>query len=84
MDNQSGLDILKESDFDWFNYSPHLLITGINNIDLSVLHDHFLNKTQSFLAAQILGRDISEIDDDVSDFIQDSWFSIQKDEIDKL
>jgi hypothetical protein len=84
MENQSGLDQLKEIDFDWFNLGPQLVIAKINEIDLSIIHDYFLNNVQSTQVAQILDVEENEIDDYVSDFIQSTRYEISKEEFDKI
>ena len=84
MDNQSGLDQLKESDFDWFNLGPQLVIAQINEIDLSVIHDYFLNKAHSTQVTALLAIEEDEIDDYVSDFIQSTRYEISKEEFDNI
>ena len=84
MDNQSGLDQLKESDFDWFNLGPQLVIAQINEIDLSVIHDYFLNKAHSTQVTELLAIEEDEIDDYVSDFIQSTRYEISKEEFDNI
>ena len=84
MDNQSDLDKLKESDFDWFNLGPQLVITRINEIDLSVIHDYFLNKAHSTQVTELLAIEEDEIDDYVSDFIQSTRYEISKEEFDNI
>lgn len=84
MENQSGLDQLKETDFDWFNFGPQLMIAKINEIDLSIIHDYLLNNVQSTQVAQILAIEEAEIDDYVSDFIQSTRYEISKEVFDKI
>jgi hypothetical protein len=84
MDNQSGLGRLKDSDFDWFNYAPQLVITQINAIDLRAIHDYYLNENQNLQVAQILDIEEDEIDDYVSDFIQSTRYEISKVAFDKI
>lgn len=84
MDNQSGLDQLKESDFDWFNLGPQLVIAQINEIDLSVIHDYFLNKAHSTQVTELLAIEEDEIDDYVFDFIQSTRYEISKEEFDNI
>ena len=84
MDNQSGLDQLKESDFDWFNLGPQLVIAQINEIDLSVIHDYFMNKEHSTQVTELLAIEEDEIDDYVSDFIQSTRYEISKEEFDNI
>lgn len=84
MENQSGLDQLKATDFDWFNFGPQLMIAKINEIDLSIIHDYLLSNVQSTQVAQILAIEEAEIDDYVSDFIQSTRYEISKEVFDKI
>ena len=57
--NQSGLDDLLDNDFDWWNLSPIIRITELNDINISALYD----SDQNYQVAALLGVDEDEAED---------------------